>query len=172
MSAAFKEGLTALLPQLRGYARSFERDVARADDLVQEALLKAWEKRDSFEPDSNLKAWVFAILRNQARSQFRKSGREVEDVDGQYAESLSTGGMQEARLENLELQAALARLPAEQREAVILICACGVSYQEGARISGISVEALKTRVSRARKNLLEMTEAQPPKRRSGLDAVA
>ena len=171
MSVEFKDGLTALLPQLRGYARSFERDAARADDLVQEALLKAWEKRDRFEPGSNLKAWVFAILRNQARSQFRKSSREVEDVDGEYADALSTGGMQEARLENLELQAALARLPAEQREAVILICACGVSYQEGARISGISVDAMKTRVSRARKGLVELTTAAP-KRRKGLDAVA
>lgn len=159
MSALRTAELRRLLPQLRGYARTFERDAARADDLVQEAVLKAWEKRSQFHKGGNLKAWVFAILRNTARSQFRKSAREVEDVDGAYAETLTTGGMQQGRLESLELQSALAGLRPEQREAVILICACGVSYEEGARIAGVTVDALKTRVSRGRKRLLELSGA-------------
>lgn len=160
MSDAIKAELRRILPQLRGYARTFQRDAARADDLVQEAVLKAWENRAQFREGGNFKAWVYTILRNAARSQFRKAAREVEDVDGAYADTLTTGGMQEGRLESLELQSALAELPQEQREAVILICACGVSYEEGARIAGVSVDALKTRVSRARKNLIALSEGE------------
>lgn len=158
MSDAIKAELRSLLPQLRGYARTFQRDAARADDLVQEAVLKAWENRSQFREGGNFKAWIYAILRNTARSQFRKTAKEVEDVDGVYSDTLATGGMQEGRLESLELQSALAELSPEQREAVILICACGVSYEEGARIAGVSVDALKTRVSRGRRRLLEVSE--------------
>ena len=167
MSSRFKHDLIEALPALRGYARTFERDAARADDLVQETSLRAWSSRDRFEPGSNMKAWLFTILRNTARSQHRRASREVEDVDGGYADQLTIEGGQESHLEYLELENALQRLPEDQREAVVLICASGVSYEEAAQITGATQGALKTRVSRARARLVELTQITDGSTRRG-----
>lgn len=161
VSSQFKQDLIAALPALRGYARTIERDLARADDLVQETSLRAWTHRDSFDDGGNMKAWLFTILRNAARSQMRKSSREVEDVDGAYAGRVATRGDQEGHLEFLELEIALAKLPADQREAIILVCAGGVTYEEAASMTGATEGALKTRVSRARATLIKLTGFDP-----------
>jgi RNA polymerase sigma-70 factor (ECF subfamily) len=110
-------------------------DCDRADDLVQEALLRARANLDSFEPGTNMSAWLFTILRNLFRSEYRKRRREVEGADGSYAESLSTPPEQNNRLEINEFREALNLLPPEQRESLILVGASGLSYAARAGVA-------------------------------------
>src|ERR1700736_2408275 len=116
-----RDVMLAAVPSLRAFAISLCGNVDRADDLVQEALLRAWANLDSFEPGTNMSAWLFTILRNLFRSEYRKRRREVEDSDGSYAESLKSHPEQSSRLEFNEFKAALAKLPPDQREALILV---------------------------------------------------
>lgn len=147
---SFAAELTGFIPILRGYARSLSLNHADADDLVQETLLRALSNRENFEEGTNLKAWLFTILRNIRLSRFRKTSREVEDPDGAHAASIAAPAAQEARIQINEVERALSLLPDEQREAVMLIGASGFSYDEAARITDASVDAIKKRVSRAR----------------------
>ncbi len=156
MSADFKAELIATMPAIRGFARTFERNAARADDLVQETLMKAWANRAGFAAGTNMKAWLFTILRNSYISQFRKARREVEDVDGSYADSLWEPARQEGHMTLLDLRDALATLPDDQREAVILVGASGFSYDEAAEIVGVAPGTIKSRVSRARARLADL----------------
>ena len=148
-----RDVMLAAVPSLRAFAISLCGNVDRADDLVQEALLRAWANLDSFEPGTNMSAWLFTILRNLFRSEYRKRRREVEDVDGSYAESLTTLPEQNSRLEVEEFREALKLLPAEQRESLILVGASGFSYEEAAQICGCAVGTIKSRVNRARSRL-------------------
>jgi RNA polymerase sigma-70 factor, ECF subfamily len=148
-----RDVMLAAVPSLRAFAISLCGNVDRADDLVQEALLRAWANLDSFEPGTNMSAWLFTILRNLFRSEYRKRRREVEDVDGSYAESLTTLPEQNSRLEVEEFREALKMLPAEQRESLILVGASGFSYEEAAQICGCAVGTIKSRVNRARSRL-------------------
>jgi RNA polymerase sigma-70 factor, ECF subfamily len=148
-----REVMLAAVPNLRAFAISLCGNVDRADDLVQEALLRGWANLDSFEPGTNMSAWLFTILRNLFRSEYRKRRREVEDIDGSYAESLTTLPEQDSRLEIDEFRRALKLLPAEQRESLILVGASGFSYEEAARICGCAVGTIKSRVNRARSRL-------------------
>jgi RNA polymerase sigma-70 factor (ECF subfamily) len=125
----------------------------QADDLVQETLMKAWNHQNSYENGTNLRAWLYTILRNEFYSQIRKRRREVEDADGEYAGKVATAGGQEGNLEMADLRLALAKLPEDQREAIILVGASGFSYQEAAQISGTAIGTVKSRVSRARDRL-------------------
>ena len=113
--------MLAAVPSLRAFAISLCGNVDRADDLVQEALLRALANLSSFEPGTNMSAWLFTILRNLFRSEYRKRRREVEDVDGSYAEQLTFSPEQSTRLEINEFREALKALPPEQREALILV---------------------------------------------------
>jgi RNA polymerase sigma-70 factor, ECF subfamily len=151
-----REAVLAAVPSLRAFAISLSGNVDRADDLVQETLLRALVNIDSFEPGTNLSAWLFTILRNLFRSEYRKRRREVEDGDGTYAESLKSQPEQEARVEFREFRAALAKLPSDQREALILVGASGFSYEEAAGICGCAVGTIKSRVNRARTRLAEL----------------
>ncbi len=155
-AAEFKAGLLDAIPNLRAFAYSLTKDQTRADDLVQETLTKAWAKRDTFKPGTNLKAWLFTILRNQNFTEFRKKRREIEDVDGAHAERMSTGPAQEDRVDINEMFAALEQLPDEQREALVLVAAEGFSYEDAAEIVGCAVGTVKSRVNRARKRLAEL----------------
>src|SRR4051812_37446043 len=119
--AEFCAGLRAATPHLRAFAKSLVGDRDRADDLVQDTLLRAWQYRDRFEPGSNLEAWLFTMLRRLFYSEYRKGRREVEDVDGQYAAKVSTPAEQPGCVELADLRSALMRLPDEQREAVLLV---------------------------------------------------
>jgi RNA polymerase sigma-70 factor (ECF subfamily) len=145
--------MLAAVPSLRAFAISLCGNVDRADDLVQEALLRALANLSSFEPGTNMSAWLFTILRNLFRSERR---REVEDVDGSYAEQLTFSPEQSTRLEINEFREALKSLPPEQREALILVGASGFSYEEAARICGCAVGTIKSRVNRARGRLAEI----------------
>lgn len=157
--AIFKTELLAHLPTLRAFARSLSGDPARADDLVQEALLKAWANRQSYAPGSNMKAWLFTILRNGFYSELRRRKREREDPDGVYANRLAVDPDQQMRLHMRDLRRGLALLPAEQREAIILVSAGGCEYEEAAGICGCPVGTIKSRVSRARRALLAYFES-------------
>ena len=141
------------LPRLRAFAISLCGNVERADDLVQETMLRAFAHLDQFEPGTNMSAWLFTILRNLFRSEYRKRRREVEDVDGSLAESMVSQPEQAGRIEFKELQAALAQLLPDQREALILVAASGLSYEQAAEICGCPVGTVKSRVSRARTQL-------------------
>jgi RNA polymerase sigma-70 factor (ECF subfamily) len=148
-----RDVMLAAVPNLRAFAISLCGNVDRADDLVQEALLRGWANLESFEPGTNMSAWLFTILRNLFRSEYRKRRREVEDVDGSYADSLTTLPEQDSRLEIDEFRKALRLLPAEQRESLILVGASGFSYEEAASICGCAVGTIKSRVNRARSRL-------------------
>jgi RNA polymerase sigma-70 factor (ECF subfamily) len=152
----FHTELEAALPALRAFARSLARDPVMADDLTQEALLKAWAARDSFAPGTNLRAWLFTILRNAYFSHLRKRRREVEDADDAMAARLATPPEQDRHMALIDFAAALDRLPAEQREALVLVAAAGVSYEEAAEICGCAVGTIKSRVNRARRLLAGM----------------
>ena len=151
-----REVMLAAVPSLRAFAISLCGNVDRADDLVQEALLRALANLGSFEPGTNMSAWLFTILRNLFRSEYRKRRREVEDADGSYAERLTSLPEQTSRLEIEEFREALNVLPEEQREALLLVGASGFSYQETADICGCAVGTIKSRVNRARIRLAEI----------------
>lgn len=148
--------LTAVVPNLRAFARTLCGSADQADDLVQETLVKAWRSRSSFEPGSNLKAWLFTILRNTFLSERRKRKFEVADADGKMAEQLSVKADQSGHMDLLDFTKAFATLPEEQREALILVGAEGFAYEEAAQMCGCAVGTIKSRVNRARVKLAEL----------------
>jgi RNA polymerase sigma-70 factor (ECF subfamily) len=150
---AFQTDLIALIPQMRAFARSLCRNFAHADDLAQEAVAKAWASRASFTPGTNMKAWTFMILRNQFYSEKRRSWRSTQ-LDPETAErTLVAVDNPTGALELDELRRAMAMLPDDQREALVLIGAGGLSYEEAAEVCGAAVGTIKSRVSRARDRL-------------------
>jgi RNA polymerase sigma-70 factor (ECF subfamily) len=155
LDPALRDQVLATVPSLRAFAISLSGNVDRADDLVQETLLRALSNIDSFEPGTNMPAWLFTILRNLFRSEYRKRRREVEDADGRHADSLKSHPEQHGRVEFEEFRTALAKLPADQREALVLVGASGFSYEEAAEICGCAVGTIKSRVNRARTRLAE-----------------
>ena len=156
VSASLRDALVGEMTNLRAFGVSLCGDRERADDLVQETLFKAWNHLDSFREGTNMKAWLFTILRNTYFSERRKRRREVEDADGSYAATLSTRPEQHGHMEMQDFRAALKRLPDDQREALVLIGAAGFSYEEAAEISGCAVGTIKSRVNRARNRLGDM----------------
>ena len=170
VSTGFKDDLLGAIPSLRAFAVSLAQNADKADDLVQETLVKAWDKQASFQPGTNLKAWLFTILRNEFYSQMRKRGREVQDSDGIMTARLATHPSQHGMLDLEDFRAALELLPEDQREAIILIGASGFSYEEAAQICGCAVGTIKSRVSRARTRLQEILKISGEVRfRSGSD---
>jgi RNA polymerase sigma-70 factor, ECF subfamily len=155
-SPEVREAMLAALPSLRAFALSLCHNTDRADDLVQDTILRAWKNIDRFEVGTNLNAWLFTILRNGFYSQHRKKRREVEDPDGSYAARLRTAPEQNAKCDVQDLRAALARLSPEHREALLLIVAEGLSYEEAAQVCGVAVGTIKSRVSRGRVRLAEL----------------
>ncbi|BAQ67757.1 RNA polymerase sigma factor [Rhodovulum sulfidophilum] len=151
-----REDLVTHLPAMRAFALSLTRNSATADDLVQDAIVKAWSNFDKFEPGTNLRAWLFTILRNTYYSMHRKRRREVEDPDGALAAHLSEKPHHDGRLALADFKVAFAKLPDEQREALILVGAEGFSYEEAAATCGCAVGTIKSRVNRARVRLAEL----------------
>jgi len=148
--------MLAAVPGLRAFAISLCGKVDRADDLVQETLLRAMANIDSFQPGTNMSAWLLTILRNLFRSEYRQRRREVEDIDGSYTESLKSLPEQDSRVEFEEFRMALAKLRPDQREALLLVGASGFSYEEVAAICDCEVGTIKSRVNRARTRLSEL----------------
>ena len=156
LSDELRATLFKSIPHLRAFAISLCGNVDQADDLVQDAILRGLSNLHRFEPGSNLRAWLFTILRNQFHTSFRKRRREAEDPDGLMASMLSTLPEQDGHLDMSDLQAALARLPDKHREVLILIGAEGLSYEEAARVCGTNVGTIKSRMNRARSRLAEL----------------
>ncbi|HTP90381.1 MAG TPA: sigma-70 family RNA polymerase sigma factor [Xanthobacteraceae bacterium] len=156
LDPAIRDQVLSTVPSLRAFAISLCGNIDRADDLVQETLLRALSHIDSFEPGTNMPAWLFTILRNLFRSEYRKRRREVEDADGRYADTLKSHPEQVGRVEFEEFRTALAKLPADQREALILVGASGFSYEDAASICGCAVGTIKSRVNRARTRLADL----------------
>lgn len=154
----FKRDLVGLIPHLRAFARTLCGDAAAADDLAQDAMLKAWDARSSFQMGTNMKAWTFMILRNQFYSEKRRSWRQSQ-LDQDAAErTLVAADDPEAPVALDEMRMALGMLPSEQREALILVGAGGFAYEEAADICGCAVGTVKSRVSRARRALQGILE--------------
>ena len=149
-----KADILEAVPHLRAFAISLTGDLDRADDLVQEAIVRGLSHLDSFTPGTNMQAWLFTILRNQFHTGYRKRRREVEDPDGQYAAKLAAAPTQDAYINLKDLGTALLQIPVEQREAVLLV-AGGISYEGAAQICGVAIGTIKSRVNRARHALAE-----------------
>jgi len=156
ISNQFRDDLLASVPSLRAFGLSLTSRGDRADDLVQETLMKAWKYHESFTAGTNMKAWLYTILRNEFYSQLRKRKREVEDADGVYSGKVSVPSEQQGHLDLADFNIALAKLPEDQREAIVLVGASGFSYEETAEICGCAVGTIKSRVSRARNRLTEL----------------
>ena len=151
-----RETLFKVIPHLRAFAISLTGSLDHADDLVQETLLRALSNLDKFQPGTSLQAWTFTILRNLFHTEYRKRRREVEDPDGIMAGRLASLPEQGGRLDFEDLRIALAKLPSHQREALLLVGAEGLSYEEAARVCNTHLGTIKSRVNRARSRLAEL----------------
>lgn len=160
--AQFKADLLDLIPFLRAFARSLCGNQETADDLAQETLVKAWQARNMFAPGTNLKAWLFTILRNQFYSDRRRAWRQA-PWDQDAAERIPGSSAEQSWAAELsDTTRALAQLSDEQREALILVGAGGFSYEDAAAICHCAVGTVKSRVARARKSLLAILEGDDP----------
>jgi RNA polymerase sigma-70 factor (ECF subfamily) len=148
-----RSAMLAAIPQLKSFAISLCRDRDLANDLAQQTFLRAYTNLDKFKPGSNMVGWLSTILRNEYYSDYRKRRREVEDVDGIYAETLMVEPGQMPHVEFEDLRAALAELPGDMRKPLILVSVDGLSYDEAARLCNCSVGTVKSRVHRARARL-------------------
>ena len=148
------QDMVALVPQMHTFARSLCRDGVKADDLVQEALARALANIDRFRPGTNLKAWLFTIVRNEHYSQLRRRKFEAVGVD---TDSLPEPSVP---LELRDLNRALSTLSPGQRTALILVSASGFSYEEAAKICGCAVGTIKSRVARARDTLMAILDGK------------
>jgi RNA polymerase sigma-70 factor, ECF subfamily len=158
---SLRDEILAAIPSLRAFAISLTGHSDRADDLVQDTIVRAWTNIDRFERGTNLNAWLFTILRNLFHSDYRKRQREIEDADGSYAERLKTRPDQQSHLDFEDFRAALATIPLDQREALLLVGAQGLSFEEAAEVCQVAVGTVKSRVNRARSKLasaLDLTD--------------
>ena len=153
-----RDELVTHLGVLRAFALSLCRNSSTADDLVQETVMKAWKSIGSFEKGTNMRAWLFTILRNTYYTVHRKSAREVGDSDGQFAATLSVKPDHDGRLAMTDFLVAFDQLPDEQREAITLVGASGFAYHEAAEMCGVATGTMKSRVNRARIRLVELLD--------------
>ncbi|MFV0382484.1 RNA polymerase sigma factor [Paracoccus sp. (in: a-proteobacteria)] len=151
-----RDELVEHLPALRAFALSLTRESATADDLVQDTIVKAWTNIDKFQSGTNLRAWLFTILRNTFYSGLRRTRREVSDSDGHLAARQAIRPEHDGRLALKDFRTAFERLPAEQREALILVGASGFSYEEAAAMTGVAIGTVKSRANRGRRKLAEL----------------
>ena len=166
MSESFRDAMLALIPRLRARAVKLVGSGAEADDLVQDALVRAWRFQDGFAAGTNLRAWMFRILRNEFLNQLPARRALVQDVDGHFAGQLVTAPHQEWRLRYLELLDALPLLTEEARDALLLVVGADLSYEQAAEVCDCSVTALKQRVRRARLRLAELIDFENSRARS------
>ncbi|MGR3512024.1 MAG: RNA polymerase sigma factor [Paracoccaceae bacterium] len=169
-----KEEIVDHLPALRAFAMSLARNASTADDMVQDTVEKAWRNIDKFTPGTNLRAWLFTILRNNYYSDRRKARREVADPEGMFVGHLSVKPAHDGHLQLEEFRKAFALLPDEQREALILVGAGGFSYEEAAEMCGCAIGTIKSRASRGRDRLAELMDldADEPLEMTDLQTMA
>ncbi len=156
--AAIRHQIVALLPDLRAFARFLVRDRAGADDVVQDSIVRALGAISQFQPGTNLKAWLFTILRNQFYEQARRRKRETTALQARFEEAEAADPQQVAQADITDLQQLIWRLPPSQREALILVGAQEMSHEEAAAICGVPVGTMKARLSRARSGLAALME--------------
>jgi RNA polymerase sigma-70 factor, ECF subfamily len=149
----FHEHLVAIIPQLRSFARGLCGNRDLADDLAQDAMTRAWGARQTFEPGTNFRAWMFMILRNQFYTTIKKNARIVLSEPEFIERALTVEAAQHDRINVADVAAALQKLPSQQREALMLIGANEVTYEEAAEIMGCAIGTVKSRVARARSAL-------------------
>lgn len=156
----FKKELEALIPQIRAFSRFLcQSDRARADDLAQEGLMRAWQARASFTPGTQMRAWIFVITRNLFYSERRRAWRSVAYDETAAERTLRTEAVQGDQLDLDDVRRAMATLPDDQREALILVSAGGLSYEEAATVCQCAVGTIKSRVNRGRKALVLKLES-------------
>jgi len=146
----FARLLEEQIPRLRRYARALTRDAIRADDLVQSSLVRAIAKQHLWEEGTNLRAWLFTIMHNQHVNHVRSSIREGVTVDLEDAPAMTAEPVATTRLELRDLERALAKLPTEQREVILLVGLEGMAYEEVAEVLGVPVGTVRSRLSRGR----------------------
>jgi RNA polymerase sigma-70 factor (ECF subfamily) len=161
--AQFSAQMTALIPSLRAFARGLCRDATLADDLVQEAMVRAWSSRATFTPGSNFRAWMFTILRHYFYNVAARNARLVA-VDPEMPERvLVQEPTQEHGIAVRDVERAMALLPPQQREVLLLVAGAGMSYEEAAEIAGCNMGTLKSRLNRARlaiRAIIDGTDAE------------
>ena len=155
-----RDALLAAIPHLRAFAISLAMNGDDADDLVQDTLISAWANLSRFEPGTNLNAWLFTILRNAFYTTYRKRRREVQDTDGEQAARLCARPEQHGSLDLRDLRHALGKLRVEHREALLLIGAEAMSYDEAAQVCGVPIGTLKSRTHRARVELARLLSVE------------
>jgi RNA polymerase sigma-70 factor (ECF subfamily) len=162
---SFNSLIDEQIPRLRRYARALTRNPGRADDLVQDTLLRALAKQHLWQPDTNLRAWLFTLMHNQYVNDVRRSAREGQTVEiDTMSNGLTATTDPTASRQLHELRRALAQLPDEQREAILLVGLEGLSYAETAAILAVPVGTVRSRLSRGRDNLrrlMDMPERSP-----------
>ncbi|WP_121630788.1 RNA polymerase sigma factor [Tropicibacter alexandrii] len=156
---------------MRAFAMSLTRNSALADDMVQDALVKAWSKIHTFEAGTNMRAWLFTILRNTYYSHHRKARREVQDSEGELSGALAQKPDHDGRLQMRDFNTAFGQLTDEQREALILVGASGFSYEEAAEACGVAVGTIKSRVNRARARLAQLMHLEEDEKLELTDVV-
>lgn len=157
---SLRKSVTEMIPALRGFARSITRDPVDADDLVQETLVRALAHIHQFTPGTNLKAWLFTILRNTHISLSKRRSRERRLMSSAEPEDIGRGPAQEWIMAKDEVREALEKLPPYQREVLVLVGGLGLSYEECAEICGCEMGTIKSRLNRARARLAALIEAQ------------
>lgn len=157
-SDRLRQDLIKSIPNLRAFAISLCGNADRADDLVQETLIRAWAKLSTFTEGTNIVAWLYTILRNVFYSEYRKRRREIEDVDGRIAAQQAAAPAQFGHMNMMDFREALMKLPDDQREALVLVGGAGLSYEEAAQMCGCALGTIKSRVNRARRRLAQLLD--------------
>lgn len=155
-SADPRDEIVEHLKSLRAFALSLTRNASVADDMVQDAVEKAWINIDKFQPGTNMRAWLFTILRNTYYSSRRRARRDVPDPEGTMVGKLSVKPDHDGHLHMADFRRAFAKLPDEQREVLILVGAVGFTYEEAAQTCGVAVGTIKSRLNRGRAQLADL----------------
>lgn len=153
-----REQIVEHLPEMRAFALSLTRNPSSADDLVQDTIIKAWKSFHQFQSDTNLRAWLFTIVRNTFYSDLRKRRRELNHVEESVAEAAGNSLSLDPIIEVMDFEKAFSLLPDEQREALTLVGASGMSYEEAAEMCGVAIGTIKSRINRGRKKLAELLD--------------
>ncbi len=157
MSAdSFQDLLLASLPKLRAYAMFLTKDRSLADDLLQESVVRALNAKHQFAMGTNFNAWIHRILHNQYVNYIRQNSRNIQSIDNIAEHMLSLRPDQEQKVIMGEVIQNLSDLPINQREALLLVCGSGMSYDEAADVLNCSIGTVKSRVWRARRHMERM----------------
>ena len=154
----FAQLLEAEIPRLRRYARALTRDATRADDLVQSCLARAIAKQHLWQPDTNLRAWLFTILHNQHVNDVRRSVREGVTIDIDEVKTLTVQSRAEPSLQLRDLELAIGKLSLEQRQVILLVSLEGMQYEEVANVLGVPIGTVRSRLSRGRELLRKLMD--------------